>query len=191
MVINWVRPDSISLLICLRDCIPNWQSLRHFSKEIESGRTQLMTIQTLRTSAQYGFEEGREQSLEQSLLELLSSILREQGEEKRAEEVLQLSLSITEKQQFEDWRKPHTLSCLAEISMAQLQPARAKERLLEAYRILEEYGSEAKRQKRSKTHDDALNQVSRHVMQQIVAMTDSVEDIGKVGDWQSQTSPPK
>jgi eukaryotic-like serine/threonine-protein kinase len=119
-------------------------------------------------------------------LELLASILREQGEEKRAEEVLQLSLSISEEQRFEDWRKPQTLSLLAEISMAQQQPAKAKEQLLEAYRILEGYSNEAERRGRSTTHDEECKRVSRRLMQQIVAMTESFDDVSEAGDWQSK-----
>ena len=118
-------------------------------------------------------------------LELLASILREQGDEKRAEEVLQLSLSISEEQHFEDWRKPQTLSCLAEISMAQQQPGKAKEQLLEAYRILEEYNNEAEKGGRSATHAEAFDRVSRHVMRQIVAMSESFDDVSEAGDWQS------
>lgn len=119
-------------------------------------------------------------------LELFAGILREQGDEKRAEEVLQLSLSISEEQRFEDWRKPQTLSLLAEISMAQQQPAKAKERLLEAYRIIEESNNEAERRGRSTTHDEEFNRVSRRLMQQIVSMTESFDDVSEAGDWQSK-----
>jgi hypothetical protein len=119
-------------------------------------------------------------------LELLASILREQGDEKRAEEVLQLSLAISEEQHFEDWRKPQTLSLLAEISMAQQQPAKAREQLLEACRILDEYSNEAERRVRTATHGEKFNRVYRRLMQQIVAMSESLNDISEAGDWQSK-----
>jgi tetratricopeptide (TPR) repeat protein len=119
-------------------------------------------------------------------LELLASILRQQGDEKRAEEVLQLSLSISEEQHFEDWRKPQTLSLLAEISMAQHQPAKAKEQLLKAYRILDEYSKEAEQRVRSPKHGENFNRVSRRLMQQIVAMSESLNGSSETGDWQSK-----
>ncbi|XZE56062.1 tetratricopeptide repeat protein [Planctomycetaceae bacterium SH139] len=119
-------------------------------------------------------------------LELLATVLREQGDETRAEEVLRLSLSISEVQHFEDWRKPKTLSVMAEISMARQQFAQAKEQLLEAYRILEHPGFKRGASDRYFARDEKLDRVFRRIMMQIIEMTEAVGDTVEAGNWKSK-----